>query len=95
MSVDSLKKTMVITNPRGLHMRPAVQFAQVAGKFQSAVTVKWGERSADGKSPLAMMANMLAPPGAELTVEVNGPDARAALDALIAVLEAPPLPDEM
>jgi phosphotransferase system HPr (HPr) family protein len=89
MNGESLQKTVVITNPQGFHMRPAVKFAQVAGQFQSAVKVTSGDRAADGKSPLEMMANMLLPAGTELTVQVDGPDARAALDALVAVLDTP------
>jgi phosphotransferase system HPr (HPr) family protein len=89
MNGESLTITVVITNPQGFHMRPAVKFAQVAGQFQSAVKVIRGERTADGKSPLAMMANMLAPTGEELTVEVTGPDAKEALDALVAVMVTP------
>jgi phosphocarrier protein HPr len=89
MNVESLKKTVVITNPHGFHMRPVTKFAEVAGHFQSSVTVSHGDRSADGKSPLGMMANVMCLPGEELTVEVSGPDASAALAALIAVMEAP------
>jgi phosphotransferase system HPr (HPr) family protein len=93
MSGESLTKTVVITNPRGLHLRPATKFAQVAGTFQSAVTVTKEGRTINGKSPWDMFS-MVSQPGEELTVQVSGPDAREALDALVAVLEAPPLPED-
>jgi len=93
MSGEPLTKTVVITNPRGLHLRPATKFAQVAMGFQSNVQVVRQGEAFDGKSPLAMVS-MFAPEGTELTIEVTGPDAREALDALVAVLEAPPPPED-
>jgi phosphocarrier protein HPr len=93
MSGETLTKTVVITNPQGLHMRPATKFAQVALRYQSNVRVVRRGEAFNGKSPLEMMS-MAAPEGTELTLEVTGPDARDALDALVAVIEAPPLPEE-
>jgi phosphocarrier protein HPr len=88
MNGECLKKTVVITNPQGFHMRPVTKFAQLAGRFQSNVVVTKESQSVNGKSPFEMML-MLSLPGTELTVEVTGPDAREALDALVAVMEAP------
>jgi phosphotransferase system HPr (HPr) family protein len=93
MSGEPLTKTVVITNPRGLHLRPATKFAQVALRFQSDVRVVRQGEAVNGKSPLEMVS-MLSPEGTELTIEVAGPDAREALDALVAVLEAPPPPED-
>jgi phosphotransferase system HPr (HPr) family protein len=75
-----------ITNPQGFHMRPITAFAQRAAAFASTVTVSREGRSVNGKSPWDLML-MLAPPGSELTVEVDGPDAPEALAALAALLE--------
>ena len=88
MNGETLTKIVVITNPQGFHMRPVVKFAQIAGRFQSDVKVSRDGHSVNGKSPLEMMTTMLSLPGTELTVEVNGPDARDALDALVAVMES-------
>jgi phosphotransferase system HPr (HPr) family protein len=88
MNGESLKKTVVINNPpHGFHMRPMTKFVQLAQGFQSSVKVTKGNESVDGKSAFEMML-VLAEPGTELTVEVNGPDAREALDALVVVMEA-------
>jgi phosphotransferase system HPr (HPr) family protein len=89
MSGEPLTKTVVITNPQGFHMRPATKFAETANRFRSEVKLTREGVSVNGKSPLELMANMLSLPGTELTVEVDGPDAREALDALVAVMEAP------
>jgi phosphotransferase system HPr (HPr) family protein len=93
MNGELLKKTVVITNPQGFHMRPATKFAKTAGQFQSTVKVIRGDRTADGRSLLDMMANVMCLAGEELTVEVAGPDAPAALDALVAVMLAPTEPE--
>jgi phosphotransferase system HPr (HPr) family protein len=86
MNGEPLKQTVRITNPQGFHMRPITAFAQRAAGFSSAVTVSREGRSVNGKSPWDLML-MLSPPGSELTVEVDGPDAADALAALVALLE--------
>lgn len=96
MNGQNLKQTVLITNPQGFHMRPVTAFARRAAGFASNVTVSRDGRSANGKSPWDLM-QMLSPPGCELTVEVDGPDASDALAALVAILaesteeEEPPL----
>jgi len=89
MNGESLKKTVVISNPpHGFHMRPMTKFVQLARAFQSKVAVTKGKEAVDGKSAFEMML-VLSEPGTELIVEVTGPDAHEALDALVAVMEAP------
>ena len=38
-----------ITNPTGLHARPAAQFVQQAAKFKSKVVIEGNGKSADAK----------------------------------------------
>jgi phosphotransferase system HPr (HPr) family protein len=83
-----LQRKVCITNPQGLHMRPSTAFAALAMSFQSTVTVIHDGRSVNGKSPLDMMM-LAALPGSEITIEVDGPDAQAALQALAEVLARP------
>jgi phosphotransferase system HPr (HPr) family protein len=93
MSADRLRHKVVITNPQGLHMRPSAALAELAGRFQSTITVSVNGKSVNGKSLWDLML-LAAMPGSELTLEVDGPDAPAALDALVALLSAPPPPEE-
>jgi len=88
MNGDSLQKTVLITNPQGLHMRPCAAFAQLAGRFQSTVWVSAQGRKVNGKSIWDLML-LAAEAGSEITVEVSGPDAPEALDALVALLALP------
>lgn len=89
MNGTSLQRKVLLANPQGLHMRPSAAFVELAGRFQSNVTVTHDGRSVNGKSlwDLLLLAAM---PGCELTLEADGPDAPQALDALAALLATPP-----
>jgi phosphotransferase system HPr (HPr) family protein len=83
-----LRQTVVIANPQGLHLRPAMAFARLAQQFQAAVTVIHGDRSVNGKSLIDLML-LAVEQGTELIVEVDGADAQRALPALAGILAAP------
>src|SRR5215467_12995294 len=83
-----LQQKVVITNPQGFHMRPMAAFAQLAARFDSSVKVSREGQSVNGKSILDLML-LAAARGTELTLEVAGPDAEAALDALVNLLKTP------
>src|SRR5262245_4786456 len=88
MTGPTLRKTVQMTNPQGLHMRPATAFATLANKFKSDVRVHHEGRTADGKSLLDLFT-LVVLPGAEVTIEVSGPDAGEALAALVEVINRP------
>ena len=48
--------TYQIQDPNGLHARPAGALVKVAKGFSSTVTVKNGEKAADGKRLLSLMS---------------------------------------
>jgi phosphotransferase system HPr (HPr) family protein len=90
MNGDTLERKVLILNPQGFHLRPIAAFAQLAGRFQSEVTVsRDGKEDVNGKSILDLML-LAAPQGSELTVKVSGPDAGSAIEALVALLQTPP-----
>jgi phosphotransferase system HPr (HPr) family protein len=93
MNGETLQRTVTITNPQGFHLRPMSAFAQTAARFPCSVRVSHGEKTVDGKSIFELML-LAAAQGAAVTVETQGPEAAAALDALVAVLEAPPPEDD-
>jgi phosphotransferase system HPr (HPr) family protein len=92
MSGETLQRKVTITNPHGFHMRPATLFAQTAGRFQSTVVILSDDKRINGKSPLELMF-LAAECGTELTLEVSGPDAEAALEPLVQILAAPSADD--
>jgi phosphocarrier protein FPr len=74
-----------ITLTGDLHARPAGALAVTAGRFAAAVRITAGAGSADAKSVLGVMG-LGATAGQHVTVSATGPDARAAVEAIIAVL---------
>jgi phosphotransferase system HPr (HPr) family protein len=64
-----------------LHARPAADFVRTAMGFSSTLTVASGDREADAKSLLAILA-LGAKRGTTLRLTADGDDADVALDAL-------------
>lgn len=73
---------LTVLDPAGLHARPAAQFVRTASRFQSRVTIRVGDRTADVKSLIALLG-MTIRPGAEIALNAEGPDEDAALAALL------------
>ncbi len=87
MPSPSASKTVVVSNPQGLHARPAYLLAQAAEQFQSKVElIKDGER-VDGKSILSILT-LGAGKGSSIDIEATGPDASEALTAMAAVIDS-------
>lgn len=74
----------VVTNPHGLHARPAAAFVGALAPFDAAVRVRnlaVAGAPVDGRSPTAL-ATLGVHPGHEIEVAAQGPDAAAALESL-------------
>ena len=80
-----IKKSTHIVNKLGLHARPSALLVSTAAKFQSDVFFTKEDLRVNGKSIMGVMM-LAAEMGAELIIEVDGPDEQAALDALLAVV---------
>lgn len=83
-----LRRSVQIQYIGGLHMRPAVLLVQACQKFKAQVSLWLGERRADGRNIWDILA-LGAGQGAELILEIDGPDAADAFDVLEAILAAP------
>ena len=75
-----------IKNADGLHMRPAMQFVDMATKFTSDVAVSNNENTVDGKS-IMQMSMLAATCGTKLKIRAQGPDAQQAVDSLRELVE--------
>lgn len=75
-----------IRNADGLHMRPAMQFVDLASKFAADIKVTNGDTSVDAKS-IMHMTMLAATCGTKLFVRAEGTDARQATDALRELVE--------
>ncbi len=78
--------TVEIKNADGLHMRPAMQFVDLASRFDSSITVSTDQTSADGKS-IMQMSMLAATCGTRLRIRAEGPDAEKAIEALRELVE--------
>ena len=73
----------VITDPVGIHARPAGELVKIAKSCASSITVWKGDKSADMKKLMKMMA-LGVKQGDEITLKVEGEDE----DAIAAQLES-------
>lgn len=81
------KKTM-ITNPIGLHARPAADFVKRAADFESTIRVgRPGEDAANAKSMIMVLSKGLTQ-GTEVEITAEGPDETEAVEALVGLLDS-------
>jgi phosphocarrier protein len=81
-----LNRNVEIINKLGLHARAASKFVKMASGFASEITLRKGNRSANGKSIMGVMM-LAASRGSVLELTADGADeeqAMAALEKLIA-----------
>jgi phosphocarrier protein len=81
-----ISKQLEIINKLGLHARASPKLTQTASKFASEVWIERNGRRGNAKSIMGVMM-LAAAKGAIVTLEANGPDEAAAIDALTALIE--------
>ena len=79
--------TVEIRNRRGLHARASARFVTTASNFEAVVTVSKDGASVVGTSIMGLMM-LAAAPGDSVEISATGPDAEAALAALVALVES-------
>ncbi len=92
---------VVVPNPLGLHARPAAQFVGTAARYQAQIRVRnlsRGTNWVNAKS-IGQVTALGVQQGHEIALAAQGPDARAAVEALVDLvrsgfgeMEAEPLP---
>jgi phosphocarrier protein len=80
------EKKVIITNKTGLHARPAAQFVQKAGKFDSKIEIVFEEKEVNAKSIMGVMSLGVGK-GNEITVRADGADADQAVKELVDFIE--------
>jgi phosphocarrier protein len=76
----------VIVNVRGLHARAAANLAKVAERFAADTTVTAGGQTVSARSIMGLLM-LAAGKGTEIEIAGRGPDAVAAVDALVVLVE--------
>ena len=76
------RRELEIINKLGLHARASAKLTQLAAKFESDVQVMRNGRKVNAKSIMGVMM-LAAGKGSKITVEIDGPDEAAAMDAIV------------
>ena len=74
-------------NRTGMHARPASLFVHTACSFMSKIQLKARGRTVDAKSILMIMS-IGVDKGTEVKIVADGPDAKQAVDALVALIDS-------
>lgn len=70
-----------ITDPEGIHARPAGEFVKETKKFASEIKIVKGEKSADAKKIFGLMS-LGVKQGEEILVQIEGTDEEEAATGL-------------
>lgn len=81
MSDKKVSRIVIVNVPQGIHARPADLIVRLCRQYEAKIEFVKENHRVDGKSILDLLT-LAAVQGTELTVEADGPDAPAALDAL-------------
>jgi phosphocarrier protein FPr/phosphocarrier protein len=84
-SEAAVERAVTLALPHGLHARPAARLAALSESYRAEVEIAAGARSAALRSPVSLMT-LGAAKGETLRIIARGPDARAAVDAVEALL---------
>ena len=88
MSQDSaIRREVTVKLLKGLHLRPFAMIVRLAMKYKSSITLTLGENTVNARSQLELML-LNAAKGAKLILEVEGPDAEQAADAMVALFDS-------
>jgi len=79
------RRRVTVVNRRGLHARAAVKFVNMAEQFVAEIEVARDNMVVCGTSIMGLMM-LAAPAGSELEIRARGREAKAALDALAALV---------
>lgn len=77
---------MKIVNKYGLHARPAMQFVEIANRFNCRIEVANGPLVVDAKSIMSVM-RLAATKGTVLKLVADGEDAEPAIEALAKLVD--------
>jgi phosphocarrier protein HPr len=76
-----IKKTLTITNPKGIHARPSALLVQCAGKYQSSINMENRGVSANAKNIMEIIS-LGARYQDQLEVCCDGPDEAQAMSEI-------------
>lgn len=81
-----VQETMIVKTHYGLHVRPASLVSKIVQESLSEVTLMYGERRADGRSPMQMVA-MAVPENGFIHIHASGVDALETVQKIVQVFQ--------
>ncbi len=81
-----VSRKVIISNPTGLHLRPAGILCMEAMKYKSRIHFTYRDHAANAKSVLSVLGACVKS-GSEIELTCDGEDELEALEALIRVIE--------
>lgn len=82
-------RDVIITDPLGLHARPAAEFVALARTFASDLVIGKDDKAGNCKS-LVSILRLGVNQGSTVTLSANGADEEQAIAALAELLASPP-----
>jgi phosphocarrier protein len=82
-----VSEVVTLTNPSGMHMRPAQLFIKEMTPFNCDVTIVANGHEVNAKSIINLMAACIKK-GTEIEIRCNGADEQAALQAAVALVRS-------
>lgn len=82
---DPVRRSVRICNERGLHARPAAKIVKLADTFTAETTISHDGERVSARSIMGLLM-LGAGPGVEVEVAATGPDAFAAVAALVKLI---------
>jgi phosphocarrier protein len=76
------ERSVEIVNERGLHARASAKFVKLATTFDAEITVSKEDATVDAHSIMGLMM-LAAGIGSSIEIRAEGPEADAAVDALV------------
>ncbi len=82
-----VKQKVRISNPTGLHLRPAGVFCNTANKYDCRISFEYGNVYENAKSVLSVLGSCIKS-GDEIVLICEGSDEEEALKAMVEVVES-------
>ena len=82
-----LNATVKVTNPVGLHARPATFFIQKANSYKASIWIEKDDRKVNAKSLLGVLSLGIAK-GMTIKLSAEGNDEDAAIDGLVSLINS-------
>ena len=82
----ALTRTVTIANKRGLHARASAKFVKCIEAFDAELVVSRDGMNVVGTSIMGLMM-LAAMPGSQIEISATGTQAKAAIEAAVALIE--------